>query len=103
VCVAVRGLGGKRNPPLQADMNTSTSIEGMQFLLCRDADATKPCCRNLAYYRNGKLWCTDCRRPRGRLLPKAIEGLLVILGVYPDIMKETHILRDRSELPDGDR
>jgi len=83
-------------------MNT-TSIEGMQFLLCRDADVTKPCCKNLTYYRNGKLWCTDCRRPRGRLPPKVIAGLLVILGFYPEIMKEVHILRDRSELPNEDK
>jgi hypothetical protein len=76
------------------------TLEGMQFLLCRDADVTKPCCKNLAYFRNGKLWCADCRHPRGRLPPRVIAALLVILGIYPDIMKETHILRDRSELPD---
>jgi hypothetical protein len=34
------------------------------------------------------------------LPPKAIAELLAILGIYPEIMKETHILRDRSELPD---
>ena len=75
-------------------------IDGMQFLLCRNQDVFKPCCRNLAYYRNSKLWCIDCKRPRGQLSPKVIAGLLVILGVCPKIVKETHILRNKSELPD---
>ena len=74
-------------------------IDGMQFLLCRESDITKPCCRNLAYYANGKLWCVDCKRPRGRLAPLAITGLLALLAIYPGIMKQTHVLRDTSELP----
>jgi hypothetical protein len=84
----------------------TTPLDGMQFLLCREADnlrtkTTKgPCCRNLAYYRNGKLWCADCKRPRGRLPPKVIASLLVMLNTFPGIKNKTHILRDKSELPD---
>ena len=74
-------------------------IDGMQFLLCRESDITKPCCRNLAYYRNEKLWCVDCKRPRGRLAPLAITGLLALLAIYPGIVKQTHVLRDKSDLP----
>src|SRR6516165_10591560 len=80
-----------------------TPIDGMQFLLCREDDITKPCCRNLAYYRNEKLWCVDCKRPRGRLPPKAIAAMLVLLNTYPDIMSQTHVLRDKTELPDGEK
>jgi len=86
-----------------------TPLEGMKFLLCREQDVLKtktakgPCCRNLAYCRNGKLWCADCKRPRGRLPPNVIAALLVMLDTFPDIKGETHILRDRGELPDENR
>jgi hypothetical protein len=79
-----------------------TPLEGMQFLLCRTRDITRPCCRNLAYYRNGKLWCVDCKRPRGRLSASVIDALVKVLNVFPGIMSETHILRDTSELPDDE-
>ena len=80
-------------------MTCELQIDGMQFLLCREDDITKPCCRNLAYYANGKLWCVDCKRPRGRLAPLAITGLLALLAIYPGIVKQTHVLRDKSDLP----
>jgi hypothetical protein len=80
-------------------MTCQLQIDGMQFLLCRENDITKPCCRNLAYYRNEKLWCVDCKRPRGRLAPLAITGLLALLAIYPGIMKQTHVLRDKGDLP----
>jgi hypothetical protein len=84
----------------------TTPLDGMQFLLCREADTLRtkttkgPCCRNLAYYRNGKLWCMDCKRPRGRLPPKVIAGLLAVFNAFPGIKDETHVLRDKSDLPD---
>jgi hypothetical protein len=83
----------------------STPLDGMQFLLCRERDVLRtktspgPCCRNLAYYKNGKLWCADCKRPRGRLPPNVIAALMAALNVIPGIRDQTHILRDVSELP----
>jgi hypothetical protein len=85
-----------------------TEIDGLQFLLCHTEDEwgfgdygkdkyVGPCCRNLAYYQNGKLWCLDCKRPRGRLPPGAIAKLSEILKVFPGIRNETHILGDRSD------
>jgi len=85
-------------------MNTAP-LDGMQFLLCRDRDVLRtkttpgPCCRNLAYYRNGKLWCVDCKRPRGRLPPKLIAALLVAADTFPGLKDQTHTLQDRFELP----
>jgi hypothetical protein len=29
--------------------------------------------------------------------------MLVLLNTYPDIMSQTHILRDKTELPNGER
>jgi hypothetical protein len=82
-----------------------SELDGMQFLLCRDRDVLRtktspgPCCRNLAYYRNGKLWCVDCKQPRGRLPLNVITALIAMLKVLPEIKDQTHILRDTSELP----
>jgi hypothetical protein len=83
---------------------SATPLDGMQFLLCRDRDVLRtrttegPCCRNLAYYRNGKLWCQDCKRSRG-LPPEVIAALLAAIGAIPGIKDEVHILQDRFELP----
>src|SRR5262249_33655604 len=74
----------------------------LQFLLCRTEDVYKPCCRNLAYHANGKLWCVDCRRPRGKLPPKVIEALSKVIAIYPEAQNQIHILRDKTELPDDD-
>src|SRR5262245_58218786 len=87
---------------------SETPLDGLQFLLCRECDALKtkttagPCCRNLAYYRNGKLWCADCKRPRGRLSEKVIATLLVLINTMPGVTDQTFILRDKSELPAND-
>src|SRR5262249_52400178 len=84
-----------------------TSLDGMRLLLCRDRDALKtktaqgPCCRNLAYYMNGKLWCADCKRPRGRLPPKVIDWLSVVISTFPGMKNETHILRPDDDDDDG--
>jgi hypothetical protein len=73
-----------------------------RFLLCRKADTYKPCCRNLAYHANGKLWCADCKRPRGKLAPRVIEALSRVIAIYPEVRAQVHILRDESELPNGE-
>ena len=71
----------------------------LQFLLCRTEDVYRPCCRNLAYHANGKLWCVDCKRPRGKLSPKVIEALSKVIAIYPEARNQVHILRDKTELP----
>ena len=84
---------------------TGATLDGMQFLLCRDRDVLRtrttegPCCRNLAYYRNGKLWCQDCKRPRGRLPPLVITMLLAAIDAIPGFKDEVHVLQDKFELP----
>jgi hypothetical protein len=41
----------------------------------------------------------DCKRPRGRLPPRVIAGLSAMLNTFPEIKDETHIFRDKTELP----
>ena len=84
-----------------------TVLDDVEFLLCREQDALRigshagPCCRNLARFRNGKLWCLDCKRPRGRLPPKVIAALIAAIGAIPGIKDQTFVLRDKSDLSEA--
>src|SRR5262249_54418698 len=86
----------------------STPLDNVQFWLCRNQDvlrtkvAAGPCCKNLAYYRNEKLWCVDCKRPRGRLPPKVIAALISAINAMPTLKTQTWVFRDEPDIQTAD-
>jgi hypothetical protein len=76
----------------------------LHFMLCRVQDVL-PCCRNLAYFANGKLWCEDCKRGRGKLSPTATGVFTELAKAFPvGTMEVPFILcedeNERADVPE---
>src|SRR5262249_13413140 len=96
------GGGAADNNPRRPDFRmNSVELDRMEFLLCREQDALRtgnlrgPCCRNLAYYQSGKLFCADCKKYRGHIPTKVIAALSALSNIYPKI--RTCVLRGNGD------
>ena len=75
----------------------ASPLHGLRLKLERKADPNG-CCTNFAIVHAGQghaeLRCAGCGSHRGRLSKEAANWLLVVLGHFPAMKTDVHVIRD---------